>query len=99
MASFTEFLKSGKSAREFIDTAVLPDHARPVARTESSPEPYVDEELGGVTEIPTPQTDDLTGADADDQAHDVTNQAILESEGDADADFMRKLEALERTTL
>jgi hypothetical protein len=44
MAHFVEFLKSGMSAKEFIDTAVLPQHVIPVKQTDFSPEPYEKED-------------------------------------------------------
>jgi len=103
MATFLEFLRSGKSAKEFIDTAILPQHVRPVTRVPTSPEPYAEEELGGGTDdIPTPEPDDLSGADPGDTAHDIMDTAVLSESvnGDNPDDaFLRQLEAFEEIAL
>ena len=99
MANFLEFLKSGKSAREFIDDAVLPQNVLSVTRAGTSPEAFGDAEIDNTSgsDVPAPDTGDLDGADADDQAQDIYDDTLLESEDDPDDEFMRKLEALENT--
>jgi len=103
MANFLEFLKSGKSAREFIDDAILPSHVRPVTKVETSPAPYTADESDNSSgsDIPTPQPDDLTGADADDKAQDIMDAPVLSESAEdenPDDEFMRQLEAFEKTT-
>jgi len=98
MANFLEFLKSGKTAREFIDDAILPQHVRAVVRVGTSPKSHTEEDLATSTEseIPTPELDDLSGVD--DKAHDIMDTSVLsESEESPDDDFLRQLEAFEKT--
>jgi len=92
MANFLEFLKSGKTAKEFIDSAVLPQRVLPVERTEFSPEPYENEELasGGGTDAVL----DAASADQlDESAGKKTEDADY---GDEDAEFIAMLEAAEK---
>ena len=100
MASFIEFLKSGKSAREFIDDAILPQNVLSVARVGTSPKTFDDAEIDSASgsDIPTPDIDDLDGVCVDDQAHDINDSMLLTgNEENPDEEFMRKLEALENT--
>ena len=102
MANFLEFLKSGKSAKEFIDTAVLPQHVKAVVRVGTSPEPYTEENpASGISyEIPTIQPDDLSGVEPDDKAHDIMDTSVLtESDENPDDEFIRQLEAYEKTVM
>jgi hypothetical protein len=110
MANFVEFLKSGKSAREFIDTAILPQHVLPVERTEFSPEPYEDEELNA-GEAAAESTDDVLDSAPDnppespaegDKAADLNGEAgqeLIGSDEETDPAFIAALEAAERKGL
>jgi len=105
MANFLEFLKSGKSAKEFIDDAVLPQHVKAVARVGPSPKSYNEEKVGeeittDSSDIPTVQPDDLSGVEADDKAHDIMDTAVLtESDENPDVGYIRQLEAFEKSVM
>ena len=106
MANFIEFLKSGKSAKEFIDTAVLPENPLAVVRVRTSPEPYQDEEVVEENDsdiIPEPDSIEPSGVDAEDKAHDIMDDTVLDDDvedvEEPDDTFMRQLEALERSSI
>jgi hypothetical protein len=102
MAHFVEFLKSGMSAKEFIDAAVLPQHVIPVKQTDFSPEPYENEEESNIK-----ATDVVLNAAADnppespaeeDKAVDIeggAGQELIEGGDDVDQNFLAALEAAE----
>jgi len=101
MASFLEFLKSGKCAEDFINTAVLPQHVVAVSRVSTSPAPYRQDEKdksGDTSDIPAVASEDLTGLAEDDKEFDVEEQSVLTEAADEtpDDDFIRQLEALEQ---
>jgi len=108
MASFTEFLKSGKSAREFIDTAILPQHVLPVGQTEFTPAPYGDEELeancNGADAVLNSATDSLPEAPSgDDKAVDMgeEGQEMIEGLDDIkdDDEMIEALKSYEKIVL
>jgi hypothetical protein len=109
MANFLEFLKSGKSAREFIDTAVLPQHVLPVEHTGLSPEPNepepeessaggMDTVLDSATEEYSPEPPGAEDRAADSDSVDGGGKGLetVESETEADSAFLSALEAAER---
>jgi len=112
MANFLEFLKSGKTAKEFIDSAILPQHALPVEHTGLSPEPYEDEELdaGGDTDAVIDTATDSFKENSEAAAFGMMRQEVSEiteslskTNGDygddEDPDFIAMLEAAEREGL
>jgi hypothetical protein len=104
MARFVEFLKSGMDAKEFIDTAVLPQHVIPVERTGLSPKPYEPEEEGANTGVTDAVLDAAAGNPPEppaeeDKAADMeggTGQELIEGGDDIDPGFLAELEAAER---
>jgi hypothetical protein len=92
MANFLEFLKSGKSAREFIDTAILPQHVLPVGQTVFSPEPYEPEE----GETNTEATDAVLDAALDNPPEPpAEDDKTADMDDEVDPDFLAALEAAE----
>jgi hypothetical protein len=106
MAHFAEFLKSGMSAKEFIDAAVLPQHVIPVEKTDFSPEPYEKEEGESNVEATDAVLDAATGNPPEppaeeDKAVDMegeVGQELIEGDGDIDPNFLAALEAAEEGT-
>jgi hypothetical protein len=101
MANFLEFLKSGKTAKEFIDTSILPQNVLPVEKTGTSPDPYENEELGfhndgndtdSVLDTAVDQYEESSGDEKD-----RGNLAFTENieDDDDDAGFLARLEAAE----
>jgi len=92
MANFIEFLKSGKSAREFIDTSVLPQHVLPVEKTETSPEPYENDAIKEEDE--SPDNDPL-----DEAVENMTDKDWESLDEKYDASFLEALETAEQEGL
>jgi hypothetical protein len=105
MANFLEFLKSGKSAREFIDAAVLPQNVLPVTKTPTSPEPYQNEDLdnpestdavlNNIENMPPerPSSEGYDKEGEDGQAHPLFTE---HEEDEADPAFLAALDAAEK---
>jgi len=93
MASFLEFLNSGKTAKEFIDTSVLPQHVLPAQKTKTSPEPYenaaVKNEETDAGQIPA---DDIL----DEAVENMTDEDWKKFDEKYDEAFIAALEAAER---
>ena len=111
MANFLEFLKSGKTAREFIDTSILPQHVLPVKSIVGSPDQYDPEHDTSNTEatdavldsaidehLPEPPSSEDRAVDFDDLEIGGNDEylELKEDDGDtADSDFLAALEAAE----
>jgi len=100
MANFLEFLKSGKTAEEFINTSVLPQHVLPVEKTDASPAPYKDdddkEKKEEVKKEETEKKEENCSDDIFDEAVDrMTDEDWKNLDEKYDAAFMEALELAE----
>jgi hypothetical protein len=106
MANFIEFLKSGKSAREFIDTAVLPQNVLSIEKMPLSPKPYQDEDLdiNHSEDIDTViDNASVPDSDSDEEGIDLegdTGQSMIENtDEESDPVFLAALEIVEKECL
>jgi hypothetical protein len=107
MARFVEFLKSGKSAKEFIDTAILPQNVLPVEQTEFSSGSYESEEEKTNTESTDAVLDSAAdnppespaGEDKSVDFDNDTGQGLIEYGDEADPAFIAALDAAEKAGL